>query len=439
MVALTNLLLTTLLASAGLGSALPPRIGNTVIEAREPELPVSGRKITLPQQKNPRFHKFNGALSVYKTYLKYGAPVPDHLATAVANHLGISVEEVLNYANTTANARRDQGSATAAPIDQSDSAYTTPVSIGTPAQTLNLDFDTGSSDLWVFSNSLPSSQRAGHEIYNPSKSSTAKRLNGASWDISYGDGSSSKGQVYLDKVTIGGLVVSNQAVETAQQVSQSFTAETSIDGLVGLAFGSLNTVRPKQQKTWFENAIGQLDQPLFAADLKHEASGTYDFGFIDPAKYTGDITYVPVNPNPGYWTWTSTGYQVGSSPFVSQSITNIADTGTTLMYVPDSILQAYYGQIRGATNSQSYGGYVFPCSTEAPDFTFGVTDEATITIPGRFINYGPVTDDGETCFGGLQTSSDVGINIFGDVALKAAYVVFKGGDSPSLGWASKQL
>lgn len=148
---------------------------------------------------------------------------------------------------------------------------------------------------------------------------------------------------------------------------------------------------------------------------------------------------MPVNTNPGYWTWTSTGYQVGSSSFVSQSITNIADTGTTLMYVPDSILKAYYGQIRGATNSQSYGGYVFPCSTEAPDFTFGVTDEATITIPGRFINYGPVTDDGETCFGGLQTSSDVGINIFGDVALKAAYVVFKGGDSPSLGWASKQL
>lgn len=285
MVALTNLLLTTLLASAGLGSALPPRIGNTVIEAREPELPVSGRKITLPQQKNPRFHKFNGALSVYKTYLKYGAPVPDHLATAVANHLGISVEEVLNYANTTANARRDQGSATAAPIDQSDSAYITPVSIGTPAQTLNLDFDTGSSDLWVFSNSLPSSQRAGHEIYNPSKSSTAKRLNGASWDISYGDGSSSKGQVYLDKVTIGGLVVSNQAVETAQQVSQSFTAETSIDGLVGLAFGSLNTVKPRQQKTWFENAIGQLDQPLFAADLKYEACKLISLFSLDSNRF----------------------------------------------------------------------------------------------------------------------------------------------------------
>jgi hypothetical protein len=178
---------------------------------------------------------------------------------------------------------------------------------------------------------------------------------------------------------------------------------------------------------------------LICALLTPQPAGTYDFGYIDSAKHTGSITYTPVNTNPGYWTFTSSGYSIGSaSSFTSTSITGIADTGTTLLFLPTKIVTAYYKAVSKSSNSNTYGGYVFPCSSTLPTFTFGV-GSARFTIPSTFMNYGPVENGSTTCFGGLQSSSGIGVNIFGDVALKAAYVVFDGGSSPSLGWAAKDL
>jgi aspergillopepsin I len=261
MVTVTNLGLTAVLAALGLSSALPPKIGTTHIgHGAGPSL-GSGRA-TFKQARHAGY-RFNGARSVYRTYLKYGVPVPEDIIKAVAH------TDALNAA---AEVKRGTGSAAAVPIDERfDIAYVTPVTIGTPPQTLQLDFDTGSSDLWVFSSHTPASQVRGQEIYTPNKSSTAKLLEGHTWSITYGDGSASRGNVYTDNFTVGGLTVPNQAVQCAQQVSSSFTSETHIDGLVGLGFSTLNTVSPKSQLTFFDNAKSGLDSPVFTADLKYMA------------------------------------------------------------------------------------------------------------------------------------------------------------------------
>jgi len=239
---LSSALLAATLVAGGLSSAVPTRIG----------APATGN-FSVSQVRNSHHVTKHGPIALAKAYRKYGVPVPDDLAAVVSRV-----------------SKRTTGSATTTP-EEYDSEYLTPVSIGTPAQVLNLDFDTGSSDLWVFSSETPKSSVRGQSVYTPAKSSTSKKLSGAKWSISYGDGSSSSGDVYTDTVTVGGLTVKNQAVESAQKVSSSFSSDSNNDGLLGLAYSSLNTVSPTAQKTFFDNAKSALDSPVFTSDLKFNA------------------------------------------------------------------------------------------------------------------------------------------------------------------------
>lgn len=131
----------------------------------------------------------------------------------------------------------------AAGAQQNDSLYLCPVTIG--GQKLMLDFDSGSSDLWVMSTHLDSStqsqlKQSGHNIYDPSKSTTQKSMSGSTWDIQYGDGSEASGDVVSDTLVIGTISVEGQAIECAKKLSPAFL-ETEGDGLLGLAMGTIST------------------------------------------------------------------------------------------------------------------------------------------------------------------------------------------------------
>lgn len=91
----------------------------------------------------------------------------------------------------------------------------------------------------MFSNQLPPSSQRGHNIYNPSKSSSYKALSGHTWSIQYADGSGASGSVGTDTVTLGGTSVT-QAVEIADTVSSALVSD-GLDGLLGLSFNSINT------------------------------------------------------------------------------------------------------------------------------------------------------------------------------------------------------
>jgi len=178
-------------------------------------------------------------------------------------------------------------------------------------------------------------------------------MSGYSFEISYGDGSSASGVVGTDTVSVGSATVSNQAVEVATQVSSEFLSDPDSDGLLGLGFSNVNSVQPTQQKTFFDNIMPQLEDPVFTVYLNISGKGEYEFGNIDTSKYSGDIHYTPVDSSSGYWQFDSTSYQInGQTSQNTNASPAIADTGTSLVLVDDEVLHAYYAQ--GKTRSPSH-------------------------------------------------------------------------------------
>lgn len=254
-----------LLAASELAAAVPANFRQHAPVTSQARGGVSLKQVR--STKAASGHKRAGALALEKIYMKFGVELSDDLTSAVSRIRANFAAGLDAMGIDLPKGRRATGSAVTTP-EEYDVEYLTPVQIGTPAQTLNLDFDTGSSDLWVYSDETPSDEVSGQSIYNSSASSTASKQSSLSWSISYGDGSSSSGDVFYDTVTIGGLTVKNMAVESATEVSSEFTADTDIDGLLGLGFSTLNTVSPTSQKTFFDKAKSQLDSNLFTADLK---------------------------------------------------------------------------------------------------------------------------------------------------------------------------
>jgi aspergillopepsin I len=222
-------------------------------------------------------------------------------------------------------------------------------------------------------------------------------MEGHSWQIRYGDMSGANGQVYTDRVGVGGIFFEKQAVEAATSVSRTFSKDAANDGLLGLAFSRLNTIKPTPQKTWFDNVKPQLAAPVFTSYLKRRAIGAYDFGFIDKAKYKGDITYVEVSGNKGFWTFTPSGYVIGDNPAVTVPINAIADTGTSLWYLPKAVADAYWAKVPGAQYNSLQAGWMFPCTAQLPDMSMIIGGKQNASFDSREYRLTSIPNRQENC------------------------------------------
>jgi len=94
----------------------------------------------------------------------------------------------------------------------------------------------------------------------------------------------------------------------------------------------------------------------------------YTFGYIDQDVLTNagiseaQIHYTPIDNSQGFWQFPSTSATINGKSIALSNNTAIADTGTTLALVSDSVCEAIYNAIPGGKLDSQQQGYVFPSS-----------------------------------------------------------------------------
>ncbi|KAI0666019.1 acid protease [Trametes maxima] len=316
--------------------------------------------------------------------------------------------------------------------EENDLEWAGTISIGTPAQKFLIDFDTGSSDLWVPSSSCSSSTCRSKKRYSASSSSSGSKKSG-SFQIQYGDGSTVSGPVYTESVNVAGVSVKNQYFSPVTTLSSSF-ANDPIDGLLGLAYPAISNLN---QNPFFNTAVkeGAVDEGVFGFKLASSGSELY-LGGTNSDLYSGSIEYHDVDTSTGFWQITGAKAYVGSKAAVS-GFETIIDSGTTIMYGPPSAVKTFYKSVSGsAVYDSSQGYYSFPCdSPPSVSFSWGGKKWA---ITEENFSLGETESGSGKCVGALA-GQDIGLGsnvwLLGDSFMKNVYTAFSF-DDDAVGFAS---
>ncbi|KAG8670140.1 hypothetical protein FPOAC2_09484 [Fusarium poae] len=329
----------------------------------------------------------------------------------------------------------------------SDDIYIADIKVGTPPQTLKVAIDTGSADFWVQSTDTiykTVTEGPWAPLYRPNASKTAHRLRDAEWAVEYVDGSHAEGIVYLDTVRLGGFELKNAAIQSAQLMAARFEGEPELTGIMGLAKTLPSNVDPPTPSL-LDKLRPLLDKAVFTVDLRRNATGRFDFGYIDESKAKDNISWMASREDSPHWdvTFDMTAWTGSRQVWMAHTFEATIDTGTTLIFLPPDIAGLYWNDVPNMRVNPDLGdAFTFPCefAEELPDLMFKVPNtEHVLKIPGQYLNYSPTDDDPEYCWGGMQSSDDLGgITIIGDVALKALYVAFDL-ENNKVGFANKDL
>ncbi|KAL2260845.1 hypothetical protein VTK26DRAFT_5045 [Humicola hyalothermophila] len=242
---------------------------------------INRRTLSVNLDFNPDYAP-NGPAAYARALMKWGAKVPGELVDVLVKMKADNGTDIVV-------------GVTNADSVLSDREYLSRIGFGTPPQYLNVDIDTGSSDVWVYTSETRESVAGNRPVFDLSKSKTAKRVENTTWMITYGDGSRAWGNVYTDHIDINGQAFEDVAIESAIAASASLADDPDIDGVFGLAY-NLSSQTDPVQPTVLSKLAQTLHRPVFTADLRyHSSAGAYTFGYVDFARsLNGSVFYIPL-------------------------------------------------------------------------------------------------------------------------------------------------
>lgn len=320
----------------------------------------------------------------------------------------------------------------------SEKVYSLNLTVGTPPQSFSLQLDTGSSDLWVNtqSSSLCQAGNCTNGIYDPSASSTYKVSLPGGFNISYADHTGCSGDYVNETVSINGVEVTNQVIGVAN-------VSTIPIGLIGVGFDIGEAIcdtyacenhYPSIIDTLVaQGKINTAAYSLWLDDLNSSA-GSILFGGIDHSKYYEPLTVMDILPShrsadgtPLYEklfvVWTDLKVSgIDNLWNSSDTIAALLDSGTSDTYVPSDV----FDKIAEEFNIKQ--GYI-ECAARDMGATFNFTFDgsAVISVPiAEFI----FEADGATIGGQpacpfrLFASDNTDHVLLGDTFLRSAYVVY---------------
>ncbi|XP_043071939.1 lysosomal aspartic protease [Drosophila grimshawi] len=363
-------------------------------------------RVPIYRQKNFVKTRANIQAEVAHVRNKYNSQLTLASTTAQAGGVSTTTPTTTTTKTTTAGIHREPL------INYVNMQYYGLITIGTPPQSFEVMFDTGSSNLWVPSIKCSAAACETHNMFNPADSSSYVP-NGSIISIVYGTGNMT-GYLCSDVVNVNGMNIQSQTLALATFEQNDFLT-SNFDGIFGMGYRNLavdNVVPP------FYNMISQglVSQQIFSFYLTSDGSssqgGELIFGGSDHSLFVGNMVYANVTRE-DYWQFMMDNATLNGH-ILCTNCQAVADTGTSLIMAP----AASYLIIREVLGVGSNGEVDCSKIAQMPVLKFAINGKI-FGVPG----YAYVIVEGQQCILAIDYIS-TDFWILGDVFIGQYYTEF---------------